>query len=301
MTIIRRTKRDVQDQARREKLQAFILKDLSVLFAQQVRVGLNRVRDIPADEWQLAIAKDVEKEQRDAALTNPGESDKEMSERGEPWETLVDQLPAVGQLVHERMRLDDTDEMQIRAELTAQRARAYEDELVIQAGRVGCDSYRGRLTIGPEWADMDGQSVKDARSIVNTFNRDLARRIRGIRKDVPTANRYVYAKRLRIWQSHRASWKDAQVAQHTDISARSKAQQDFYQKNGLAEGYAVLQPRSAVCPICQGFLNRGRIALNVALANPGPYHPNCPHLWDIHTPALSPDDCANLWKPGLGG
>jgi len=25
---------------------------------------------------------------------------------------------------------------------------------------------------------------------------------------------------------------------------------------------------------------------------------NCPHLWDITTPKLSPEDCAGLWKPG---
>ena len=80
----------------------------------------------------------------------------------------------------------------------------------------------------------------------------------------------------------------------TDNSARAMAQQDFYQHNGQM-GSAKLEPRTAVCPICQGWIARGIVPLRVALNNPPPYHPNCPHIFDIRPNKVASEDCPNLW------
>jgi len=203
----------------------------------------------------------------------------------QPWQALFAQLSPVGQFAHGAAMADDTSEQMTRAELTAERSRAYEKELQTQGRQVGCDQYRGQLSIGPEWVSLDSQSVTDARSITNTYNRDLARQINKIRRDVPRANRNTYAKRVRDWSRERDVWKDKQVRTQAANGARAQAQKDFYQNNGLTEGTAVLRPRTAVCPVCQGFINRGEVPVNVATGNPPPYHPSCnPAGTKIFTP-----------------
>lgn len=210
------------------------------------------------------------------------------------WQAMVDDLSDVGRLVHLAMRQDAYDVDRIRGELLRQRRRYYEAELTAQAQRIGCRGQVGRLGNGAILSELNDLSQRDAASIVNTYNYDLAVAIRYIRAEVPTANRYVYAKRLGEWEQKRASWKNEQIAQYTEGSARAKAQQDFYQNNH-AFGVATLQPTQAVCPICQGWVARGEVPLNVAQNNPPPYHPNCPHGWSVSYEKIPPDQCRYLW------
>jgi hypothetical protein len=60
-----------------------------------------------------------------------------------------------------------------------------------------------------------------------------------------------------------------------------------------------MEPLTAVCPICQGWLARiaryGPVPLHVAAANPTPYHPNCPHTWITLPNRVSPSECPLLW------
>ena len=190
------------------------------------------------------------------------------------WQAMVDDLPDVQKLIHLSMRQDPYDVDRIRGELLRQRRRYYEAELTDQARRVGCPGQVGRLGNGAILSELNEMGKQDATSIVNTYNADLASAISYIRAEVPTANRYVYAKRLGVWEQSRASWKDAQIAQYTKGSARAKAQQDFRYNNNTF-GMAVLEPTRAVCPICQGWINRGAVDLRIAHNSPPPYHPNC--------------------------
>ena len=210
------------------------------------------------------------------------------------WQATVDDLTDVGKLVHLMFRQDAYDVDRTRSELLRQRRQYYEAELTDQALRIGCPGRTGRLGNGAILSELNDISQRDATSIVNTYNADLANAIAYIRAEVPTANRFVYAKRLGEWEEKRASWKNAQIAQYTENTARTKAQQDFRQYNN-AYGSAELLPKRAVCPVCQGWVNRGRVPLNIALNNPGPWHPNCPHLWSITYEKVAPTDCATLW------
>jgi len=210
------------------------------------------------------------------------------------WRIKVDDLSDVGRLVHLLFRQDDYDVDRVRGELLRDRRRYYEAELTMQAERIGCRGKVGRLSNGPILSELNDLSQRDATSIINTYNADLANAIAYIRAETPTANRYVYAKRLGEWEAKRASWKDAQIQQYTENSARTKAQQDFRQYNN-AYGSAELLPKRAVCQVCQGWIDRGLVPLNIAMNHPPPYHVNCPHGWEITYERISPGECQELW------
>jgi hypothetical protein len=193
------------------------------------------------------------------------------------------------------MRWDQIDEDQKRVELLAQRRRAYEDELTIQVGRVGCPGRVGRLGNGAILSQINEVCAKDAASIVNTYNYDLAVAILQIGAETPTANRHVYVARLWDWQAARAEWKNKDITQYTEISARALAQQHFYQYNGGIMGYAVLEPGTAACPVCQGWIERGEIPLHEAQNHPPPYHVKCPHGWRTVPDRIAAEECPLLW------
>ena len=211
------------------------------------------------------------------------------------WQAVVDDLSAIGKKVHLSMREDPYAIARVRDELLRDRRRYYEAELTEQAKRVGCPGQVGHLTNSNILSELDLESARDAASIVNTYNYDLAAAIRYIRAETPTANRYVYAKRLGVWEQGRAEWKNTQIQQYTRGSARAKAQQDFYYHNNNALGIAILIPPVAVCQVCQGWIARGEVPLNIAQNNPPPYHVNCPHSWSVRPDRVSADQCRYLW------
>ncbi len=210
------------------------------------------------------------------------------------WPAVVEGMTRVQKLVHLSMRFTNFDVDKMRSELVKARRRAYEDELTIQAKRVGCGSRRGNLVAGPSLSEMNEMSRADAESIINTYNFDLAGAILNIAAEVPTANRNTYARRLSAWEVKRNGWKIPQIAQNTEGTARSMAQADFVRFNDIT-GFAVLRPRPAVEPICIGWVARGQVPLRVAINNPFPVHQNCPHLWEIRPGQVAQLECPNLW------
>ena len=65
------------------------------------------------------------------------------------WRVVVDEASNVMRLVHLAGRKDPFDVEEMRGRLLKRRQQLYEDELAVQAGRVGCPNRRGRLTTGP--------------------------------------------------------------------------------------------------------------------------------------------------------
>jgi len=211
------------------------------------------------------------------------------------WQAAVDGLSNVQKLVHLAARNDVVDEERYRADLLRVRRRAYEDELTIQAARVGCPGRRGRLGNNASLSALAEASEQDAASIVATYNYDLAGQLRTIGQDTRTANRTTYAKRLGDWDTKRAGWKSEQIVQYAESAARSQAQQDFYRFNTAIMGTAIMQPVAAQCPVCQGWVARGEVPLRVAEHNPPPYHPNCPHSWQTRPERVQEAECPLLW------
>ena len=248
--------------------------------------GFARLRGLSDEEWQAAQKKDD---------TEIGEQLEEPFPPGRDWHGLVDAMTNVQKMVHLAMRYDIIDQERIRGELLRARRLAYEDELNIQAANVGCAGRKARLGNGPILSALNGMSERDAASIVNTYNYDLAIAIRNISIEVPRANRYTYAARLRTWEAARSKWKTPQIEQFTELTARSLAQVDFYKYNGELMGIARLEPRSAVCPICQGWIDRGGVPVRVAINKPPPYHVRCPHAWNITPKRVPRSECPFLW------
>ena len=193
------------------------------------------------------------------------------------WRSIVadEAFSNVMRLVHLAARQDPYDEDAWRVDLLRARRRAYEDELTVQARNSGCLGRRGHLGNNEILTALNEDSKTDGVSIANTFNYYLANAIIRIRQETPRANRYTYAKRLREWEPGYWGWKRPQIDEWTDSTARTGAQQDFYRYNGAGMGSARLEPSTAVCPICKGWVARGTVELRVALTNPGPFHLNC--------------------------
>jgi len=211
------------------------------------------------------------------------------------WRAAIDGFSRVMKLVHLAARYDMVDEGQIAAQLQVKGRIAYESELMIQAQRAGCPGRSAHLTNPAILAQLGEIYTAHAKSIVNTYNYDLATQIKVVRMAVPRANRFTYAKRIRDWDGARAQLKNPVISGVTDGVARSLAQEHFHAKNDT-EGYAILKPIPAVCPVCQGWVARGKVPLDEALAHPPPYHPRCPHLWEIHTDKnRTPEECQLLW------
>jgi hypothetical protein len=177
------------------------------------------------------------------------------------WQSIVsERLTRVQKLVHLAVRADSVYVDSVRSELARARRRAYNDELSIQARRAGCNRQGNGSP-----AELDRLSTEDAEAFANQYNTDLAAEIIRIRADSP-------------------EW--------TEGTARSLAQEHFHKNNRL-DGTAVLEPSTATCPICQGWINRGEVPLRVALNNPPPYHFRCPHIFLTYPERI--DDCADLW------
>lgn len=212
------------------------------------------------------------------------------------WKAELDSLSDVQKLVHLAYRMDSVNQEKIRGELLTIRRRAYEQELTLQAQRVGCSGRQGRLSEGATLTALSEQSKADAESIVNTYNYDLAIAIKAIASEVPKANRFTYAKRLATWDIKRAEWKSKQMATNAELAARDLAQKDFMYNNNLElDGYVEIMPKNAAEPICQGLVNRGQIPMKEAQGIALPAHINCIH-YKVTYPAKVPRrECPNLW------
>jgi hypothetical protein len=213
------------------------------------------------------------------------------------WQPLVaDNLSNTGKLVHLALRNDAVDAERYRAQLLTTRRRAYEQELSLQAQRVGCNGRQGRLSEGDTLSAFNDESKEEAEAIVASYNYDLAVQIQAIRNETPTANRTTYAKRLAEWDTKRAAWKAKQIAEWTEGRARGQAVKDFMFNNGLEnEGYVTVEPQEAAEEICQGLVNRGQIPMREAQNISLPAHINCQHFFVTHPAKVSRSECPDLW------
>jgi len=255
-------------------------RDLQVTARTDERLA--QLNDIPDEEWEEALYQ--------AAAAEPPES----PERGADWRVIVAAMLLLYRLLHQATRQEEEYTKSLQAELQRERIRFYEDELTTQAARCGCPNRRGHLTNQAIIDQLSELSRHDAESITSTYNRDLAAAIARIGKDAPGASRAEFRKRLAAWESKRASWKNPQIALYTEMSARSLAQQHFYERNHIG-GFAVLRPERAVCPVCIGWVQRGLVPLEEAEKHPAPYHVNCPHYWLTTPNKIAPEECAGLW------
>lgn len=216
------------------------------------------------------------------------------------WEPIVagEDFSNVMRLVHLAMRMDDYDERKIRNQILTEKRDAYVDELTSLARKVGCNRV-GSLRPGIVQQEMLAESETDADSIANTYNYDLAKAIEHIKATVPSANRHVYAKRLKDWHEERSKWKSLQISLWDTGKWRSRALTEFLSNNAeLIKGTVELLPKGGAEPVCDNWTKRGKMRITNQLLTviaEWPPHLNCPHFWDFETDKVLEEDCAKLW------
>lgn len=289
-------------QKHRVEVRRSVLTSFSQFTKSRRRDKLKQLRAVTDDEWFRAqsvyvVEAPVLPSQRYGTGAGPGTeaSSHALSEAKLDPELWIRQMSTIQMFIYYIMRAHEVDVALAALEVLRNRIRVYEDEMTYQAVNVGCPGLQARLRNEVIHLEFREKAKEDAMSIANTYNYDVARAIVAIGVEMPTANRYVYASRLRKYLEVREAWKDPQVAQYTDNWAKAKAQHDFYVVNRLQLGYAVLVPVVAVCPICKAMIARGRVSLAVASNTRIPFHVNCPHVWNFYPQRVLRDRCPYLW------
>lgn len=208
------------------------------------------------------------------------------------WQPVVDDLTDVGKLVHLAVRRTSDDIEKISKALFDIRRREYDQAVSDFLVQVGCKEI-GQLGEGRELSDLNDLGKEEAKGIANTFNFDLAVAIKNIRQEIPTANRHVYVNRLRGWNRERKEFKSQQIVMHTAMTTRQQAMVNFSENNGLRPQTELI-PKVAAEVICQGWINRGKVAFRVANNNPSPFHIGCIHWWQPVSFGKV-GNCEDLW------
>ncbi len=257
-----------------------VLRHTARLSKERRNLKLKNLLSVTDEEWENALTVFITEAKLDPQV----------------W---VRQMSTVQLFVFSIMRAHEIDIAVGALQMYDDRVAVYEDELLVQLDAVGCGRRAVVLRDDGILRDIRERCKSDAVSIANTYNHDVARSIVATGLEAPTANRYVYAYRLRKYLESREIWKDRQIALYTTNWARTKAQHDFYALNRLVLGYAVLVPvRAAVCDICRMLIARGRIPLQLAMSIKVPVHPNCPHEWRVWPQRVTLDQCPLLWAGG---
>lgn len=184
------------------------------------------------------------------------------------------------------------DEQTLAEIIYQHRARVYQLAMTEQA-RASGSRKRGLLPRGADAQYLRDVSLDDARSIRNTFNRDLERQIEKLYAANPAGGRDYYVSNLTQWADDRAAWKDRQIALMNEKTARFYAQQRFKDMNRIAGEYLFDGP-PPVCDDCVDKFALGRVGQREVDVNPTPLHQNCPHEWKLINARLGVS-ASELW------
>jgi hypothetical protein len=218
----------------------------------------------------------------------------------EDWRKLVDEMSDVQKLVHLAYRKTADDEEEWADDIFKNNRKTYTDTLDEEAAAWGCHPPPASLTRGPILKAIHDEADESGRSIVGTFNYDLALEIRRIGRETPTANRHVYAYRLRTWVQERDRWKLPQITTIETFKTVNRAQDDFYRFNDLPQEGAEVVPYVTpnMCPICAEYVAGNPYPSMQELLRQCqlPAHPHCPHYGRV-IPArrLTRQECRELW------
>jgi hypothetical protein len=172
------------------------------------------------------------------------------------------------------------DERTLTESIYRQRAEAWQGALTEQARTLG-SGRQGKAPSGGDQRYLLGESRKDAASIRQTFNRDLGRQIEKLYAANPDGNRQYYVDALTQWADERAAWKDYQITLYNNKTARHYAQQRFRQENATRAARYRAKGPAPVCNDCAAAFAAGVVGQAFVNANPFPFHPGCPHEWQI--------------------
>ena len=189
-----------------------------------------------------------------------------------------------------RMQSDDIRQMQ--DELLERQKQAWRTALSEQARQFGCNASPNDPS-GSDLRELRAQSNEDARSIADTWNRDVERQLERLFDANPRGNRNYYAANMEQWAAQRATWKSNQIALQTVQVVRGFAQQRFAQENGLRGNRYLFVGPPPVCSVCVRHFAAGVVDQRYVDRVQIPVHPGCPHEWRLQTAQRL--NCSEIW------
>jgi hypothetical protein len=161
-----------------------------------------------------------------------------------------------------------------------------------EARRHGCNQ-RGQAPRLQDLTELRAMSAEDARSIADTWNRDLERQLVKLFDANPRGNRNYYFSNLERWAAERDRWKLPQIAIQTAQTTRWYAQNRFRVMNGLRGGRYIFTGPAPSCIRCVRLFAAGIVSEAYVQRHVTPVHINCPHQWDLIRPKKL--SCDRLW------
>lgn len=188
------------------------------------------------------------------------------------------------------MQADDIQQLATR--LQSQRIMEWKSAVSQELRRYGC-TQTGQAPAGNDAQTISRLSLDDARSIAQTYNRELEHQVARLFRDNPRGNRNYYFKALEAWSAKRDLYKAQQIALNTAATTRQLAQERFRQMNAI-EGKYLFGGPPPVCIKCMRLMAMGLVTIDVVNKYGNSQHLNCPHEWK---PARVRGgiDCATAW------
>lgn len=191
-----------------------------------------------------------------------------------------------------------SDEIATLADSILDQAKdAYQSQLSSEARKYG-SAKSARPASGSSLSALKSQANTDAKSIANTFNRELRNKIEDLYGMNPRGNRNYYAANLDAWAKSREEYKGRQIALNTEQNARTLATSDFRDKNRAIIGktYYLYDGAAPVSDECKFRFRQGIVDSDFVDSHPTPAHVNCPHVWrQTGVKKLSAKDLQDLW------
>jgi hypothetical protein len=222
----------------------------------------------------------------EGVLGSVGAVDQQVEQR-----VTFEDLSDAGRRVYLMFMKTEADVQSLGDDLFQDGRRTAEEALLQEAHAVGCSTLSVHLTTGPLLSFVRERADWAASSICDTYNRDLINAIWGIIQDVPTANRWVIAYRLRAWEAARQGWKKPQIENTESFIIANEAKLLFYEYNKVTEpdawfGY------SLICAVCQDIAAKNPYTLAEA-ERIGLPHIGCKDQWHIKPGEMV--SCDELW------
>lgn len=196
--------------------------------------------------------------------------------------------PTNSQLIQTLSLLYEMDASEVQAladEILSLRTKAWQRGIENEATKYGF-SGSAKPPRGGDLADLRRQSLEDARSIRNTLNQELRRRLTDLYTANPKGNRNYYNKNIGDWLAQRDPYKAQQIALYSEQTARTRAREIFRNVLGIRGGEFIYDGVAPVGKVCIERFALGVVDENYTDANPTPAHPNCPHSWREVNPKL---------------
>lgn len=205
---------------------------------------------------------------------------------------LTDEFTEVMTLVYNRLRWGAVEQSQFEATIYQMMVAEVEAQIGEELAVIGC-SRSADLTNPVILNNLRQTAQRDALSIVETFNRDLAYAIRAIRTETETANRSVFIKRVGDWAAAREGWKNDQIASMAVSGAKNYAVKEFVRRNRVEAKAFVSGPRPAAEEECQTLIDGEPYDAN-RLPAEFPLHQGCVHGWELRDVEV-PMSCEEVW------